>query len=134
MGGFTASLAAPVTVPPGEYVTVELTGAATPDALFALNAGRAEGILSFEIEILGIRITTEVPPDVGGGSMTDTGKEWTVADCNIPPGLVAGICLIALPFLGYWWSVRFGDGAFALDVSPRSCWACTGLEKSSSHR
>ncbi|GAB7017123.1 hypothetical protein [Methanogenium cariaci] len=60
-GGFTASLAAPVTVPPGEYVTVELTGAATPDALFALNAGRAEGILSFEIEILGIRITTEVP-------------------------------------------------------------------------
>ncbi|KAF1078071.1 hypothetical protein [Methanogenium sp. MK-MG] len=49
--------------------------------------------------------------------MTGTGKEWTVADCNIP-GLVAGICLIALPFLGYWWSVRFGDGAFALEVSP----------------
>lgn len=49
--------------------------------------------------------------------MTDTGKEWTAADCNIP-GVVAGICLIALPFLGFWWSVRFGNGAFALEVSP----------------
>ena len=49
--------------------------------------------------------------------MTDSAKEWTASDCNIP-GLVAGICLIALPFLGYWWSVRFGDGAFAVEVSP----------------
>ena len=49
--------------------------------------------------------------------MTNSGKEWTVADCNIP-GLIAGICLIILPFLGFWWSVRFGDGAFALEVSP----------------
>ena len=46
--------------------------------------------------------------------MTNSGKEWTVADCNIP-GLIAGICLIILPFLGFWWSVRFGDGAFALE-------------------
>ncbi|KAF1078072.1 hypothetical protein [Methanogenium sp. MK-MG] len=60
-GGFTAILASPVTVPPGERVTVELTGAATPDALFALNAGSAEGILSYEIEILGVSITTETP-------------------------------------------------------------------------
>ncbi len=52
-----------------------------------------------------------------GGVMTDTAKEWKAADCNIP-GLIAGICLIALPFLGYWWSVRFGDGAFAMEVSP----------------
>ncbi|MDE4908445.1 hypothetical protein L0665_07440 [Methanogenium marinum] len=49
--------------------------------------------------------------------MTYTGKEWTAADCNIP-GLIAGICLIGLPFIGYWWSVRFGDGAFVLEVSP----------------
>lgn len=54
---------------------------------------------------------------MGGGGMTNSGKEWTVADCNIP-GLIAGICLIILPFLGFWWSVRFGDGAFALEVSP----------------
>ena len=52
-----------------------------------------------------------------GAAMTDSAKEWTASDCNIP-GLVAGICLIALPFLGYWWSVRFGDGAFAVEVSP----------------
>ena len=49
--------------------------------------------------------------------MTDTGKEWTTANCNIP-GFIAGISLIVLPFLGYWWSVRFGDGAFAMEVSP----------------
>ena len=59
---------------------------------------------------------------MGGEGMTAGGmappeKEWTVADCNIP-GLVAGIGLIALPFLGYWWSVRFGDGAFAMEGSP----------------
>ncbi len=54
---------------------------------------------------------------MGGRGMTDTGKEWTATDCNIP-GLIAGICLIVLPFLGFWWSVRFGDGAFSLEVSP----------------
>lgn len=49
--------------------------------------------------------------------MTETNAKWTVADCNIP-GVVAGICLMVLPFLGAWWSVRFGDGAFSLEVSP----------------
>ena len=49
--------------------------------------------------------------------MTEANVKWTIADCNIP-GVVAGICLMALPFLGAWWSVRFGDGAFSLEVSP----------------
>ncbi|WAI02517.1 hypothetical protein [Methanogenium organophilum] len=49
--------------------------------------------------------------------MIEKRQKWTVADCNIP-GVLAGIGLMALPFLGYWWSVRFGNGAFMLEVSP----------------
>ena len=49
--------------------------------------------------------------------MTENTQEWRVANCNIP-GVVAGIGLMALPFLGSWWSVQFGTGAFALEVSP----------------
>jgi len=59
-GGLTASLAAPVTIPPGERAAVVLTGTATPDAVIALNAGSAEGTLSSEIEIMGILIKTEM--------------------------------------------------------------------------
>lgn len=60
-GGLTATLAAPVTVPPGERAAVELTGPATPDTVIALKSGSAEGILSFNIEIMGICISTEMP-------------------------------------------------------------------------
>lgn len=49
--------------------------------------------------------------------MTGVQAEWRISDCNIP-GVIAGICLLVLPFLGFWWSVRFGDGAFVLEVSP----------------
>ncbi|MDE4908444.1 hypothetical protein L0665_07435 [Methanogenium marinum] len=60
-GELTASLAAPVTVPSGESAAVELSGPATPDTVIALKSGSAQGILSFEIEIMGIRISTEIP-------------------------------------------------------------------------
>ncbi len=60
-GGLTASLAAPVIVPPGEKIAVEMTGSATVDVVIALKSGSSEGILSSEIEIMGIRITTEMP-------------------------------------------------------------------------
>lgn len=59
-GGLTASLAAPVTVPPMGSVAVELTGPATADAVIKLKSGSVEGILSFEIDIMGIRIETEM--------------------------------------------------------------------------
>jgi hypothetical protein len=59
-GGLTTSLAAPVTVPPMSSVVVELTGFATADAVIKLKSGSAEGILSFEIDIMGIRIATEM--------------------------------------------------------------------------
>ena len=49
--------------------------------------------------------------------MTGVQAKWRISDCNIP-GVIAGICLCVLPFLGFWWAVRFGDGAFALEVSP----------------
>lgn len=49
--------------------------------------------------------------------MTGNVQDWRVANCNIP-GVVGGIGLMALPFLGYWWSVRFGTGAFTMEVSP----------------
>lgn len=49
--------------------------------------------------------------------MTGEQAEWRVQDCNIP-GVIAGLFLCVLPFLGFWWAVRFGDGAFALEVSP----------------
>ncbi len=59
--GLTASLVEPVIVSPGERAAVELTGPATPDTVIALKSGSAEGILSFKIEIMGIRISTEMP-------------------------------------------------------------------------
>ena len=49
--------------------------------------------------------------------MIDSAKKWTAADSNIL-GLITGICLIILPFPGSWWSVQFGDGAFAMEFSP----------------
>ena len=59
-GGLTASLAMPVIIPPGEDASVELIGSATPDTLIALKSGSMEGTLSSEIEIMGIRIITEM--------------------------------------------------------------------------
>ncbi len=49
--------------------------------------------------------------------MTDQNGEWNLRDINIP-GLVGGLLIFALPFMGAWWQVRFGTTAFALDLSP----------------
>ena len=59
-GGFAASLMAPVTIAPGEQAAVALTGPASPDMAPALKSGSVEGVLSFEVEIMGILISTEV--------------------------------------------------------------------------
>lgn len=60
-GGVTASMTGPVEVSAGEKATVLLTGTASPDAVVALKSGSVEGVLLSEIQIMGIRITTEVP-------------------------------------------------------------------------
>ena len=66
-GNMTASLGAPVIIPPHESATVELSGPATQETISALNAGRTEGMLTSGFEIMGIRITTETvrPWEVG---------------------------------------------------------------------
>lgn len=67
-GNLTASLASPVSIAPHGSATVELTGPATPDTLSALKSGRAEGTLTSVIEIMGIRITTEMVRPWGVGA------------------------------------------------------------------
>ncbi|HDQ08295.1 MAG TPA: hypothetical protein ENN44_05900 [Methanoculleus sp.] len=49
--------------------------------------------------------------------MTHQDGEWNLRDINIP-GLVGGMLIFALPFMGAWWQVRFGITAFVLDLSP----------------
>lgn len=60
-GGFVASIMEPVTIPPGKEAAVFLTGPASPGMITALKSGSVEGMLSFEIDILGIRISSEMP-------------------------------------------------------------------------
>lgn len=59
-GNVTASLAEPVKVPPGDYIPVVLVGNVTKEVIFAIKSGGEGGTLSAEIEIMGIRITTEL--------------------------------------------------------------------------
>ncbi len=49
--------------------------------------------------------------------MSEQNGEWNLRDINIP-GLIGGMLIFALPFMGAWWQVRFGTTAFALDLSP----------------
>ncbi|WFN34142.1 hypothetical protein L1S32_09840 [Methanogenium sp. S4BF] len=59
-GGFMASLMAPVTIAPGEQAAVVLMGSASADMVTAIKSGSVEGVLVFEVEIMGIGITTEM--------------------------------------------------------------------------
>lgn len=49
--------------------------------------------------------------------MTEQAGEWNLGDINIP-GVLGGLLIFTLPFMGAWWQVRFGTTAFALDLSP----------------